>query len=881
MRKACEDALALTDREAPDPPSFTRITVHQKLPSTVGMLAHTFAELERWRLIEYTLQGAQVTRVTSLNDYGDRMYSRDQFVKTAQMALGVTPAQVEEHLTSHTLIHGARMVPGDYRLVVWGPNGPTLNLWRGYTVRPVPFGRESGLPYCAELALWVHTAFTRTCSGNAKLFHRLISWLAFLFQRPTEKPGIAILQVSVTQGAGKNTLISPIDAILGKHSRIEHTAENVVGNANAFLAQLRFCAIDEAVALGIDAEVQMARLNSLITEREQTIRRLYQDTWVDTLYTMFWFNSNSLDAGLNLSGGSRRFQFLPLVEQRLPESIGQAIRCPANAPMFYGQLLHLLNTIRTTDSLQHVINTQTTNEVTRDAYIKVNKFLPVFYEMATSPDDIIVNRPLGLFTYSNSMKVNVDQSLSKEDQTRMILEKRREFRSDGERCGWFAMPRASLMAKIAAACGRERDGGQDQLSRLFTTIRDMLIASSDEELRELGMNPDFRAAMRTASANKCIVPVTAAGWRLVVEKYTNRTWESIRSLYCEDSRVAERAQLPELGDAHYDAIRNFAATEDDDMWLDVAEMVRHVEMHRVYQRGVFEQHFVTGQPLLLPTDELEPRPHDPEVMVGRVRALIDLANPEDIHRVLVDELLEFVRVLSATRPDLSVERLILLAMHRALPYTFGVEELLALSNDNLQEEFYCNIIDQFTDDHANTGDGCSAWLAYAAARADERREKRQPQPTVRECRRVCVELTKGYSMLEGLAAEMNSGVHQQRRVDNFAEFLRHRIKLPDTVDAACAEMLLFGDDFNSFWTLWRRHTVQPRSRVLEELAPYNHQQTMVQLYDLLHYFVESKQYLSNDYLNWLQEQRIRDDLEWLPLLRLWRDVPQSSSPDGL
>ena len=107
------------------------------------------------------------------------------------------------------------------------------------------------------------------CSGDSDQFNYYIGWLAHLFQRPYERPGVAIIQQSI-EGTGKSITTGVIRNIWGQqHSIILDKQVQLTGDFNAHLSGKMFVCIEEtSTARNIAATEQ---LKNLVTAEILTI----------------------------------------------------------------------------------------------------------------------------------------------------------------------------------------------------------------------------------------------------------------------------------------------------------------------------------------------------------------------------------------------------------------------------------------------------------------------------------------------------------------------------------------------------------------------------------------------------------------------------------
>ncbi len=138
------------------------------------------------------------------------------------------------------------------------PSG-VFNFFRGYQVKPV---KGDCSPYLNHLKQII-------CAGDEMSYTYLIGWLAHLFQRPDEKPNVAIVLKSV-EGTGKGTMAEPILEILGGHGNKTNGAYAIASRFNGLLASRLFIFADE---VDLTDKHVADRLKGLISETTVNLER--------------------------------------------------------------------------------------------------------------------------------------------------------------------------------------------------------------------------------------------------------------------------------------------------------------------------------------------------------------------------------------------------------------------------------------------------------------------------------------------------------------------------------------------------------------------------------------------------------------------------------
>ena len=136
-----------------------------------------------------------------------------------------------------------------------------FNMWRGFTVEPMLF--EDATPQAqAALDDYLDHALNNVCNGDEKLFHYLMCYAAHIFQKPWQKPLVALV-FKGAKGVGKNAFIKFINDLLGMHAILTAKKRFLLGQFNSHFEACLTFTLDEAV-WGGDKEAE-GGLKDLIT----------------------------------------------------------------------------------------------------------------------------------------------------------------------------------------------------------------------------------------------------------------------------------------------------------------------------------------------------------------------------------------------------------------------------------------------------------------------------------------------------------------------------------------------------------------------------------------------------------------------------------------
>ena len=178
----------------------------------------------------------------------------------------------------------------------------TLNYWIAPGIKPI-YGDWSVI---GKFLLKV------ICDNNRELFEYLMKFLAHMWQKPEEKPGIMIVLLG-GQGTGKGTLFNLLQCIWSQTTLQVSAIEHVVGGFNAAMERNYIINMDEALFSG--DKKSMDRLKSMITEPTIAIEQKYQPRRTIKSLHRFFAASNHKHFG-NIELDDRRFVFLRVSEKR-------------------------------------------------------------------------------------------------------------------------------------------------------------------------------------------------------------------------------------------------------------------------------------------------------------------------------------------------------------------------------------------------------------------------------------------------------------------------------------------------------------------------------------------------------------------------------------
>lgn len=194
-----------------------------------------------------------------------------------------------------------------------GPEG-WYNLWRGFAVEPA-----APLADFRDHAKYFSTlhdhVLNNVAKGNRKVAQWVWAWCAHMFQRPTERVGVALI-LRGRQGVGKTALGDAIGSLLGPHYTLIDDPKHLVGSFNAHMASCLLLQADEAVWAG-DKQAE-GRLKSLVTSARHMVEKKNVDAEAMRNLVRLMMTSNNdwvVPAGME----ERRFAVLDVGEDRMQD----------------------------------------------------------------------------------------------------------------------------------------------------------------------------------------------------------------------------------------------------------------------------------------------------------------------------------------------------------------------------------------------------------------------------------------------------------------------------------------------------------------------------------------------------------------------------------
>ena len=175
-----------------------------------------------------------------------------------------------------------------------------LNLWVPPSINPVDIG-------CKKIMEFL---FTVICNKDQIIFNYLISYLAHIYQKPEEKPGIMVALMS-PQGCGKGVFMQMLSKIWGRTTLMSNEMESITGRFNLCLERKLIVCMDEAMYINDNAGQE--KLKNLITEPTINVEAKHQmPRTVNSLHRFFLATNH--EHFLKTSKDDRRLFAIPISE---------------------------------------------------------------------------------------------------------------------------------------------------------------------------------------------------------------------------------------------------------------------------------------------------------------------------------------------------------------------------------------------------------------------------------------------------------------------------------------------------------------------------------------------------------------------------------------
>lgn len=325
-------------------------TGRNEKPVAVGWQAELEAHVDEWNKKNIATLVGQKHFIMRHDNHDGYVFVKDRDMELIYMNTSIkvgeevdTRGQVKEKFATHykawvkhprcvVYTNGVVFRPGD----LLGPETGYYNLWQGFKYPPCVSSRGDITRRIREHIYHI------VCDGNDVLYTYLMCWIAYTFQHPGRVAGVAVVMRGL-KGSGKGTLGHLLVNIWGRHGLQINSANHLVGNFNAHLAECCLLFADEAFYGGDVAHEN--RLKGLITEPSLQIERKGVDMITQPNYLKIIMATNA-DYAVPATGDERRFCVLDVSPKRIGDreyfnELHKDIDDPEVLGVFLNEMLHM------------------------------------------------------------------------------------------------------------------------------------------------------------------------------------------------------------------------------------------------------------------------------------------------------------------------------------------------------------------------------------------------------------------------------------------------------------------------------------------------------------------------------------------------------------
>ncbi len=194
-----------------------------------------------------------------------------------------------------------------YKGICFRPDGGVspdfYNLWSGFAVEKLGESEEPTPDMKLAVDDYLLHIKEDACNGDEDHYKWLVSYLAHMVQKPAEKPHTALV-FRGEEGTGKNAIIDRMGEIFGQHALAVADEIYLTGQFTGHLQNKVLMTMNESFWAGNKSAE--SKLKSLITEKTQVIRCLYQEPYTVDNCLRLCICSNEQWV-VPASAGARRF----------------------------------------------------------------------------------------------------------------------------------------------------------------------------------------------------------------------------------------------------------------------------------------------------------------------------------------------------------------------------------------------------------------------------------------------------------------------------------------------------------------------------------------------------------------------------------------------
>ena len=193
-----------------------------------------------------------------------------------------------------------------YKSIVFDPaknSKGCYNLFTGFPIKPVEGNCDLFLSHIENIV----------CEGNSIFSNYVLNWMAHLFQKPAELPGVTLI-LKGRQGTGKGLVANTLIKLVGPHAIHLTKMEQLTGRFGSHLADKLFVFADEALWGGNKQD--NGQLKAMITEDNFAVEPKGKECYPVQNYKRLIIASNE-DWPVPLDLDDRRFTTLELRDSKV------------------------------------------------------------------------------------------------------------------------------------------------------------------------------------------------------------------------------------------------------------------------------------------------------------------------------------------------------------------------------------------------------------------------------------------------------------------------------------------------------------------------------------------------------------------------------------
>lgn len=189
------------------------------------------------------------------------------------------------------------------------------NTFQGFNVQPLAKGVEPSPRAKSSVDKFVEHITENVCLGNKEHAHWVMSWFAQIFQRPWDRPDVALV-LKGKKGTGKSAPMDRIGYLLGKMYLADANKRTFASNFNKHLEKLLLYGMEESF-WGGHKDIESI-LKHLVTGKKKLIEPKGKESYEVTNFTRHMILGND-DWIIPASQDERRFAVFEMGEDRMQD----------------------------------------------------------------------------------------------------------------------------------------------------------------------------------------------------------------------------------------------------------------------------------------------------------------------------------------------------------------------------------------------------------------------------------------------------------------------------------------------------------------------------------------------------------------------------------